>query len=324
MSDNQRSVSDRYNDGAGGGNGKIILPWVLFGLTAFGFIAYAIVQGGAEQSNVTTGNVGEEAVATIDDETITANEVYELMLRQVGSQAVDQLITERLVNRAATAANIQVTDEDIDKELEPIKASFPDDETFNMQLEMAGFTLDSFKEQIAMQVRLEKLVEPQVEVTEEDLQAYYDQNKAQYETGEQVRASHILVDTKEEADEILALIEGGADFAELAKERSKDGSAAQGGDLNFFGRGQMVAPFEEAAFALEIGEVSDVVESQFGFHIIKLTDKKAAGTATFEEKKEEIRETVTQQKMSQRMSAYLEELRSAAKIENALDKEAGA
>src|SRR5690606_24013284 len=128
---------------------------------------------------------------------------------------------------------------------------------------------------------------------------------SQFETPEQVRASHILVDEKAKAEELLAQLKNGADFAELAKEHSKDGSAAQGGDLDYFGRGRMVAPFEEAAFALNVGEISDVVESQFGFHIIKLTDKKAAETATFEDKKEEIQKTVFDGKLNERMSGYI-------------------
>jgi foldase protein PrsA len=317
MSENQNSVSEQ--SGAAGGKGKIILPWVLFGATALGFIAFAVVQGNA--SNVSTGNVGQEAVATVNEEAITANDLYQLMLKQVGPQAVDQLIVERLVDREAAKANIQVTDEDLNAEIDKIKANFPDEETFNQQLVTAGYTLESLKEQLVSQVKITKLVEPQVTVTDEDLQKYYDENKATYETAEQVRASHILVETKEEAEEILTLIKGGADFAELAKERSKDGSAAQGGDLNFFGKGQMVPEFEEAAFALEVGGVSEIVESQFGFHIIKVTDKKAATTATFEEKKEEIRETLTQQKLGERTQTYIEELRSAAKIENSLATE---
>jgi len=319
MSENQNTVSGQGNGGAAGGKGKIILPWVLFAATAIGFGAYAAVQ--ANEPNVSTGNVGEEAVATVDDEKITANELYHTMLTQVGQQAVDQLITERLIDREAAKQNIEVTEADINAELDKIKANFPDEETFNQQLASAGFTLETLKEQIEPQVKLTKLVEPQIEVTDEELQTYYDENKAQYETPEQVRASHILVETKEEAEELLAQIKAGADFAELAKEHSKDGSAAQGGDLDFFGRGQMVAPFEEAAFALEVGEVSDVVESDFGFHIIKLTDKKAAATATFEEKKEEIRETLFDRKLGERTSAYIEELRSAAKIENSLATE---
>ncbi|HZG75014.1 MAG TPA: peptidylprolyl isomerase [Paenibacillus sp.] len=303
-----------------GGKGKIILPWVLFAATAVGFGAYAIVQ--ANQSNVSTGNVGEEAVATVDEDKITANDLYQLMLKQVGPQAVDQLIVERLLDKEAAKQNVSVTDADYDKEIGKIKEQNGwDDATFNEQLKGAGFTLDELKEQMKPQIVLTKLVEPQIQVTDEELQTYYEENKAQYETPEQVKASHILVETKAEADDLLAQIKGGADFAELAKAHSKDGSAAQGGDLGFFGKGQMVAPFEEAAFALEIGEVSEVVESEFGFHIIKLTDKKAAATATFEEKKEEIRETVFQQKLGERTTAYVEELRSAAKIENSLAKE---
>ncbi|HZG55462.1 peptidylprolyl isomerase [Paenibacillus sp.] len=317
MSEHEKAGTDRV--GSAGGKGKVILPWVLFAATAIGFGTYAAVQ--ANEPDVTTGNVGEEAVATVDDEKITANELYQLMLKQVGPQAVDQLIVERLVNREAAKQNIQVTDEELNAEVEKIKANFPDEATFNQQLAAAGYTVESLKEQMKPQVQLTKLVEPQIEVTDEELQTYYDENKAQYETGEQVKASHILVETKEEAEAILAELKGGADFAEQAKEHSKDGSAASGGDLGYFGRGAMVAPFEEAAFALEIGEISDIVESEFGFHIIKLTDKKAATTATFEEKKEEIRETLFDTKVNERISAYVEELKTAAKIENALEKE---
>jgi foldase protein PrsA len=319
MSENQKSVSEQATGGAAGGKGKIILPWVLFGATAIGFLTFALTQD--NEPNVSTGNVGEEAVATVDEETITANDVYQLMLKQVGAQAVEQLITERLVDREASKANIEVTDADLNAEIDRIKANFPDDDTFNQQLMAAGYTLEALKAQLVSQVKLTKLVEPQVELTDADLQTYYDQNKASYETPEQVRASHILVETREEAEEILTKIKGGSDFAELAKEHSKDGSAAQGGDLNYFGKGQMVPAFEEAAFALEVGGVSDIVESQYGFHIIKLTDKKAPATATFEEKKEEIRETLFEQKVAERTQSYIEELRSAAKIQNSLATE---
>jgi foldase protein PrsA len=304
-----------------GGKGKIILPWVLFAATAVGFGAYAVVQ--ANQTDVSTGNVGEEAVATVDEDKISANDVYQLMLKQVGPQAVDQLIVERLIDKEAAKQNVSITDADYDAEIAKIKEQNAwDDATFTTQLESAGFTLDELKEQMKPQLILTKLVEPQIQVTDEEIKTYYDENKTQYETPEQVKASHILVETKEEAADLLAQIKGGADFAELAKAHSKDpGSAVQGGDLGFFGKGQMVAPFEEAAAALEIGEVSGIVESEFGFHIIKLTDKKAAATATFEEKKEEIRETVFQQKLGERTTTYVEELRSAAKIENSLATE---
>lgn len=319
MSKNEKAANGS-SGAAAGGKGKIILPWALFAATAIGFGIFAAVQ--ANEPNVSTGNVGEEAVATVDDEKITANEVYHLMLGEVGPQAVNQLIYERLINREAAKQNITVTDEDVNAELTKIKAEMgaTDDAAFESSLEMYGYTLEKFKEQLRQQVRLTKLVEPQVQVTDADLTDYYEQNKAQFETPEQVKASHILVKTKEEAEKLLAELKGGADFAKLATEHSTDpGSAAQGGDLGYFGKGRMVAPFEEAAFALNVGEMSGIVETEHGFHIIKLTDKQAAKTATFEEKKEEIRETVFQEKLSERTSAYVEELRTAAKIENSLD-----
>lgn len=318
-------MSQKQNFGAGrdgqaaGGAWKIILPWGLFAITAVAFVIYAVMQ--ANQPNVSKGEVGEEAVATIDGEAITANEVYQLMLDTVGPQAVEQLILEKLVGREAAKQNIVVTEADIDAELDKIKADYADEATFLSMLEMYGYTLDKLKDQLESQILLTKLIEPEIEVTDEEMQEYYDANQAQFVTtpGE-VKASHILVDTKEEADSLLAELKAGADFAELAKEHSKDpGSAEQGGDLGFFGRGEMVPAFENAAFALEIGELSEVVESDYGFHIIKVTDKKEEVVKPFEESKEEVRELLFRQKVQERSSSYLEELKTAAKIENALD-----
>lgn len=121
-------------------------------------------------------------------------------------------------------------------------------------------------------------------VTEEAVRAKYDEYVAAFVPSEEIRASHILVETKEEADAIKAELDGGADFATLAKEKSIDPGAASGGDLGFFGKGMMVAPFEEAAFALtEIGQVSEPVQSQFGYHIIKLEEKRQSAPPTIEQ-----------------------------------------
>lgn len=121
-------------------------------------------------------------------------------------------------------------------------------------------------------------------VTEEAVRAKYDEYVAAFVPSEEIRASHILVETKEEADAIKAELDGGADFATLAKEKSIDPGAASGGDLGFFGKGMMVAPFEEAAFAMtEIGQISDPVQSQFGFHIIKLEEKRQSAPPTIEQ-----------------------------------------
>ncbi len=306
MTENQGSAV------SSGGRLKAILPWVLFALTAIAFIIYAVTAG----SGVGAGNVGDEAVAVVDGDVITANELYESMTRQVGPQMVDQLIIRKLVENKSEAENITVTDEDLNKQIEQIKSSFPSEDVFNQQLELSGLTLQDLKNELVTEVQLNKLLEPRIEVTDEQISAYFEENKASFNTQEQIRASHILVETREEAEEIAAQLKEGADFADLAKEHSKDPSAAQGGDLGFFGKGRMVAPFEEAAFALEVGETSNIVETEFGFHIIKLTEKQAATTATLEDKKEEIRETLFEQKKSEMAGPFIEELRNEAKIEN--------
>ena len=317
----KKVVQAVVSEPAAGGMWKIVLPWSLFAITAVAFIIYAVVQ--STQPKLWKGNVGEEPVATVDGEAITANEVYQLMLGSVGPQAVEQLITEKLIGREAERKNIVVTEEDINAEIDKIKADYGDDETFLAMLEWYGYTLDALKNQLKPQIMLTKLLEPEIEITEDELQEYYETNKSEFvTTPEEVKASHILVNTKEEAERLLAELKAGADFATLAKENSKDpGSAEQGGDLGFFGRGEMVAEFEEAAFSLGIGELSGIVESTYGYHIILVTDKQEEVVRPYEESKEDIREMVFSRKISERSSAYLEELRAAAKIDNIFDKE---
>lgn len=321
MSEHSKNGSEQYKNGKGG-KVNVILPWVLFGVTAIAFIIFAIVQPG-NQMEVTVGNVGEEAVATVDGETITANDLYQLMVKSVGPQAVEQLITQKLIDNEAAKQNISVSEEEVNVEFEEIKGNFPSEEMFNMQLQYMGISEEQFKEQLASDLKLRKLVEPEIEVTEEEVQTFYEENQEQFGTPEQVRASHILLkkEDKELAEKILSEVKNGGDFAALAKEYSEDSSAAQGGDLGYFGRGQMVPPFEEAAFSLEVNEISDLVESQYGYHIIKVTDKKEADIPSFEEVKDQVREIVLNQKLSERVSSYIQELRSAAKIENALAPE---
>ena len=121
-------------------------------------------------------------------------------------------------------------------------------------------------------------------VTEAAVRAEYDKFVADFEPAEEIRASHILVATEEEAKAVKAEIDGGADFATLAKEKSIDPGAANGGDLGFFGKGMMVAPFEAAAFALsDVGQVSDPVQSQFGWHVIRLEEKRQSAPPAFEQ-----------------------------------------
>ncbi|MBU4561937.1 peptidyl-prolyl cis-trans isomerase [bacterium] len=155
----------------------------------------------------------------------------------------------------------------------------------------------------------------QVSISDEELLEYYNENKESFLEPEQVHARHILVETEEDANNLLLqLKEGLTDFAELAKEKSIGPSAPSGGDLGFFTRGQMVKEFEDAAFSLEPGEISDVVQTQFGYHIIKCEEKKEEHSPTFEEAKERIINTLRYQRENEAISALISKLKEKAVI----------
>lgn len=153
-----------------------------------------------------------------------------------------------------------------------------------------------------------------INVTDEECEAYYNENKEQFKE-EMIRAAHILVEEEEQANELLAAIEGGADFHELASANSKCPSGSRGGDLGDFGRGQMVPEFEQAAFALNIGEISEVVKTQFGYHLIKLLDKK--DIVPFTDVKGQIQQYLTSKKQNEMYSNFTQGLKSKYTVEKA-------
>ena len=153
-----------------------------------------------------------------------------------------------------------------------------------------------------------------INVTDEECEAYYNENKEQFKE-EMIRAAHILVEEEEQANELLAAIEGGADFHELASANSKCPSGSRGGDLGDFGRGQMVPEFEQAAFALNIREISGVVKTQFGYHLIKLLDKK--DVVPFTDVKGQIQQYLTSKKQNEMYSNFTQGLKSKYTVEKA-------
>lgn len=158
-------------------------------------------------------------------------------------------------------------------------------------------------------VHMEKIAKDAV--TEEALRALYEKNYANAEAGDEFNASHILVETEEKAKELIAKLKAGADFAELAKTESTGPSGPSGGSLGWFGAGAMVKPFEEAVMKLEVGGISEPVQTQFGWHVIILNDKRPISAPTFEEVRPELESAIQQDVVS----AQLEELTNAATID---------
>lgn len=174
--------------------------------------------------------------------------------------------------------------------------------------------LQELKKRIIVEAFLKKKVEAQASLTDADLQKFYDQNKEKLKTGEQVRASHILVKSEAEAQDILGQLKKGANFEQLAAKYSIDAAKTKGGDLGWFSKGSMIPDFEKVAFSMKVGELSGIVKTQFGYHIIKLTGKRPAGIPPFDDVKEQIKAKLLPEKQQEVFQKLKEELKKDAKV----------
>lgn len=246
-------------------------------------------------------------------------------------QVIDRLVDEELLFQEAKRRKLAATKEQVDAEIEKAHQQFPTPEAFSAALERNRLTEPGLRSVFTRNLSIESLVEKDVAksvtVSDAEVHDFYAGNKASFEIPEQVRARHILVQVDPKADEtarqaakaeaeaLLAQLKGGADFEETARKSSDCPSAPQGGDLGFFRRGQMVPEFDKAAFALKPGELSGVVETSFGYHIIRLEERKAAGTLPESEAAGQIREFLVSQKTAAAVEERLKKLRVDAKIE---------
>ncbi|MFE8700225.1 peptidylprolyl isomerase [Cytobacillus sp. FJAT-54145] len=237
---------------------------------------------------LTACNNAEESEVVVESEAgnITKDELYVAMKEKYGQQALQELLYEKVLSE-----KYEVTDEELDKKINELKDQFG--ENFELVLMQNNIKdEEEFRGILKRELLVQKASIKDIEATEEELQEYYDNYKTQ------IKARHILVADEETAKEVKQKLNEGAKFEDLAKEYSTDTvSAEQGGDLGFFGPGQMVPEFEEAAYALEIDEISEPVQSQHGYHIIQTTEKKEK--PSFEEMKEDIEFEVKVAKLDQ-------------------------
>ena len=241
---------------------------------------------------------------------------YKSMIPQ--DQLLDSVIKKELLYQEAQKQGYTSTQEDVENLL-------MQDPSFNktafvQSLSSYGVTYDELvaylQQQLVIQNFLKDTMADSVQVSDQEVRDYYDQNPDQFNVGEQISASHILVNTSEAAQQIINKLNAGGDFATLAKENSIGPSAPNGGDLGYFGKGQMVPEFEQAAFALQnIGDYTKTpVKTQFGYHVIELTGRKEARQLSFDEAKDQIEQNLLGQKQSDAVDSYLTDLRSNADV----------
>lgn len=251
--------------------------------------------------------------------------------KELERQAINQLISAEILYQAGQKLELKDLEKQIEAKLVEGKAKFANEKDFVKainELDMTEADLREYtKKDLVISHFVETKIVSKVTVTEAEARAFYDQNADKFKRGETLRASHILigVDAKAsaeekakaraKADKVRKDLAGGADFATLAKEQSTCPSSKQGGGLGYFGKGQMVAPFETAAFNLKPGELSDVVETKFGYHVIKLLEKKGEEAIPFTTARSRIEEYLKNQKNGNAVGEYLSEARKSAKVE---------
>jgi|WetSurMetagenome_2_1015567.scaffolds.fasta_scaffold27258_1 peptidyl-prolyl cis-trans isomerase C len=260
------------------------------------------------------------------------NEVTDEQIAQAKNKIIDNLIATELLYQECKKEGIKVNDKEVLKTFNQQKAQFKSNEAFRAALIESNYNEGLLKNQIKIGLTIQHYIDQnfakKTVIPDEDVKQYYDEKIDEFKQPAQIRASHILIlvpsDTNQEKKEtfkkdmeaILQRLKAGEDFVSVAKEVSQDPSTKEkGGDLGFFTKGQMVKSFEDAAFALGPGELSDIVETEFGFHIIKVTEKKEAKTVSLDEAKEGIRSGLKSAKVNSDVNKYIAELRSKAKIE---------
>ncbi len=275
----------------------------------------------------------EELERAVRSAEIQAGQALPTQFRdQVYRSVLDRLVSFHLLVQESETLSIVVDEAGVDARIETIRATFPDDEAFETQLDSWETTIDALREETRRDLLVERVLEsevlPGIDVDVETTREFYEQHAAEFTEGGGVEARHILIgispdasdrektEARDRADSLRLDVEAGADFAELARTQSEDpGSAANGGDLGTVVRGQTVPAFEAALFALEPGDLSDVIETPFGFHVIQMVGREAERTVPFAEASVQIREFLVEQEQQARVAAFIEELKAKSNIE---------
>jgi foldase protein PrsA len=280
---------------------------VLLGFTLAGCSAGSAASGGD--------------VATINGQGISrADFDAKLEASQQGKAVFNQMVQGLLIDQYAKNNNIDISDADVAKKEDEIKAKYPAGQ-FEQILKQQNLTEDDVKRILRQQLVVEKAVDANIKISDADISSYLAKNHATLDTQEQVRARHILVADLKTAEQVEAQLKAGAKFEDMAAKYSTDPSSkVKGGELGFFSKGQMVPAFQAAAFSQPLNVVGPPVKSPFGYHIIEVEEKKPAQVATLANSRDKIKALLLQQQEQAAVPSFLQSLRSKATIDISDDR----
>ena len=267
----------------------------------------------------------------VDNQKLFGVNVKEEDKDKLSENILQELINAELLYQESKKVELGDLRKEIEEQVKNLKNGFDSEDEFKKILKDRGISEKDLRKDVErgiyIKTFLDKNIYNNITITEDEKRQEYEKNKDKLDVPEQIGASHVLIQVaqdasdedkkaaKEKIDELRKRAFSGEDFAELAKENSDCPSAARGGDLGYFKKGDMVPPFETAAFGLEPGEISDVVETQFGYHIIKLADKKPAHTLSYDEVKDNMERFLLNQRKMEELNKFVDSLKEKAEIE---------
>ena len=251
-------------------------------------------------------------------------------LSEVKKGILENLIRRELLYQESKKNNTQVADKEVTEQMKQIRKRFPSESDYQKFLQKMNVSEKEIKAKIKQDMTIQQFIEKniviKIKVLDKDVRSYYDSHPDYFKQPQQVRASHILIkvdpkatqqqrdDARNEIKKVQQKLKNGEDFATLARQFSQGPSSARDGDLGYFARGRMVKPFEDAALALNPGDVSNIVETQFGYHLIKVVEKKPASVIAYQQAREKIEQFLKQEKVRKEVALILEDLKKDAKI----------